>query len=111
MGFLQKYPFFCDCVNLPEDLVEALVELKETAEDLDYEEFLRYVAEEQLEDFGFDPPLNEDWSVSFGMGSFDGWPCVFFVHSGIEHLFVAEDYTSMGGPQPPPEQSYLKKVL
>lgn len=111
MGVYQKYEFFSDDVNMPEHLIDAFLEYRDTAEGIDYEEFICHVEPEQLDEFGFCIPLSEDWHVGFQEGSFDGWPCVSFNHSGIEHIYLPEDYTRAGGPKPPAQKSYLKPIF
>jgi len=88
--FAPGYRYYVDGVNLPESEIKNLEKMQETAEEIDWEDFESLVSVHDLGKFKFNVPLHRNWHVSFFKGTFKGLPCTYFVHSGIEHLFLPD---------------------
>lgn len=85
------------CVDSTYELIS---DLKDGAEDVDFSELLEHC--EGVQDWaaskGYEGLrtgdseglcLEDDWSVSFCRGTYDGRPCYFIVWSGIEYIWTA----------------------
>ena len=84
--------FLTNCVSGCGDSIN---EMKEDAEDIEYEEFTTEVGEAELADFvkehfsEYDnmEEWKKDWHISYYKGSYQGKECVYFTHSMIEYIF------------------------
>lgn len=76
--------FVGTCVGLPARFLD---EYDDTAREICYRTFLRYVGKDVVAEFGRNPPLRQDWHVSFSKGRWRGKPAVCLMHSSIHHIW------------------------
>lgn len=88
--------FDTTCVNSTGELINAMTE---RAQEISRRAFLRAVDPRELADvehaLGYDVytmrgglRMSKDWHVTYHRSVYDGRPCVYFVHSRIEHIFT-----------------------
>ena len=79
--------FLTDCTNSTAELIDAMID---SADEISHTEFATHVdADDWIKtNAAFCIPLHEDWHVTFHKSNYNGNPCVYFQHSGIEHIFT-----------------------
>lgn len=91
LQLFETYRYETCCVNADG---QDIMDLQDTAEDIDRDEFLQYVDEGDLAEverqLGYDEDftMEDDWHVSYHTGIYRGKPCAFFCHSRIEYIFT-----------------------
>ena len=97
--------FLTTCVNCPGPHAgDAINEMVEAAREITWRTFRKYVSPKALSRLpllssyhwgqgpakkgAFGLRIQDDYAVSFHKSTFRGRPCVFLVHSSIEHIFV-----------------------
>jgi hypothetical protein len=86
-----KYIFVTTCVDtyLNGSHGEAIHEMKDRGEPLDWEDLVRAIGMEHLASvFPDAADLKDDFGVNWLRSLWRGIPCVYVVHSGIEHIFT-----------------------
>lgn len=93
----MAYSFVTDCVSANGDDINEMVDI---ATEITVEEFLDKLGaspREKLMSLGlfhiyenFDEVL-ADWHISYFESTYQGKPCVYVCHSGIEHIFADID--------------------
>lgn len=86
-----RYIFVTTCVDayLNGSYGEAIHEMKDSSELLDWEGLIRVVGMEHLASvFPDASSLKDDFGVNWLKSRWRGIPCVYVVHSGIEHIFT-----------------------
>ena len=79
------------CTCLPE---RKIMDMQEAGREITRRQFLGYAHPEDMKlaerDLGYsrDFRMTTDWHVSYYQSIYDGVPCVYFVHSHIEWVFV-----------------------
>ncbi len=90
---MTKHVFHTNCVNSTE---RAITEMVDGSIDITRRTFLKYVDRDSLRfveaDLGYDyhPSMAGDWHVAYHRSKYCGKPCIYFVHSAIEYIFVQE---------------------
>ena len=92
----QTYYYVTNCVGSCGD---DITEMTDNAEDVTWEEFNRYVSNDEIRSvmgdfYDYDDKDNDaglkfqdDWAVSFHKSKYRGMPCYYFDHSAIEYVF------------------------
>jgi hypothetical protein len=85
---MNKKSYLTNCVDADGCAVN---EMKDTARGISFKTICRHIeggAASLNEMFGTSPRLCRDWAVSFHKSRFEGRPCVYVRHSGIEYIFA-----------------------
>jgi len=90
--------YYKDCVNHDDRDVELLNDCVEREREISRRTFLKYVDSASLHDverkLGYENApakglmMAGDYHVRYHRSTYAGHPCVYFVHSAIEHLFL-----------------------
>lgn len=94
--FVKEFHYETSCVNSTAELINAL---SISAKEVSYRTVLKHC--EGLLDWadGFNVysrrsdcglTLKEDWHVTYHKGTYDGRPCYYVQHSGIEYIWTKE---------------------
>lgn len=84
--------FLTNCI---ESDGRSINDMKQAATMIVRRTFLRHVDRSSLNDiekelgYGRDFPMSKDWHVSYHKSTYRGKPCIYFVWSAIEYVFVA----------------------
>jgi len=77
------------CVNSTQELIHAM---QASAEDVSLEDVREHCegVDEWAKNMGYNDDflLENDWHVAYCKSVYDGQPCFFIRHSGIEHIWV-----------------------
>lgn len=91
--------FYNNCVNWPQNDVETLLAMTESGKEVTRETFLNNVNKKEMREIekllgysvGYEKDgltMARDWHVAYYKGKLRGRPCMYFVHSAIEYVFV-----------------------
>ena len=90
--------FLTSCASLGMDQVDALNTMTREAADITRQTFLKHVDRDNLREveaqLGYEAhprrglTMAGDWHVSYHKSTFEGKPCVYFVWSAFEYIFV-----------------------
>lgn len=92
----KGYRFHCTCVQSTSELINSM---RDRAKTVKYRTMLRHCRGlgEIAHQLGYRYSSNQglalkhDWHVSYHRSIYDGHPCYYFVHSGIEHIWIKEE--------------------
>ena len=90
------FRYYTNCIGSTMELIQALTA---SAHEITRRTFVTYADPDSLRELerslAYDTGtergglrMANDWAVSYYRGTYDGRPCVFFVHSHIEHIFL-----------------------
>jgi hypothetical protein len=92
---MKRLPFFSNCVNWPEKLVDELREMIDRNITITRRTFLRHVDKATLAEIekslGYERrslTMAKDWAVSYHRSEVFGVRCYYFRWSAIEYVFV-----------------------
>ncbi|MFS1426965.1 hypothetical protein LMH73_007285, partial [Vibrio splendidus] len=95
----HEYSFVTSCVGADGDDINEMKDMP-SAQDIDCETFFKTIgkgiSDEVVSMFeleSIDEFIN-DWYTYANVGYYQGLPCVFLQHSGIEHVFVQSEHIS-----------------
>ncbi len=82
---MDSYEYVGNCVGSTAEAIDAMVD---SARQVTYRTFCRYVLAVEVNDMFPGPPhIKHDWAVSFHKSVYRGRPCYFVCHSAIEFIW------------------------
>lgn len=95
----QRFSYLGNCTN--SHVASGLEDMMDSAEEISYEEMLSVLGKQELShhfpqfDWSSRPrdlTMKNDYAVSYYKSTFRGKPCYYIRESGIEYIFVDENY-------------------
>jgi hypothetical protein len=98
----HRFQYYSNCVNWNHHDVDSdggLSDMIDMSDEISREQFIQFVGldnyEEIEKDLGysrFEFEMKDDWHVKYATSRLHGYRVYYLVHSGIEYVFVPNDY-------------------